>query len=64
MTFNSLTFIAFFAIVALLHRLPFSWHTKKVNLLVASYVFYAAWNRHSSCCCGPRRSSTGRSRTG
>ena len=44
MTFNSLTFIAFFAIVALLHRLPFSWHTKKVNLLVASYVFYAAWN--------------------
>ena len=44
MTFNSLTFIAFFAIVALLHRLPFSWHTKKVNLLIASYVFYAAWN--------------------
>ena len=36
MTFNSLTFIAFFAIVALLHRLPLSWRTKKLNLLVAS----------------------------
>lgn len=44
MTFNSLTFVAFFAIVVLLHRLPFSWRAKKLNLLVASYVFYAAWN--------------------
>jgi alginate O-acetyltransferase complex protein AlgI len=42
--FNSLTFVVFFAVVLLLHRLPFSWTTKKVNLLVASYVFYAAWN--------------------
>ena len=39
MTFNSLTFIAFFAIVVLLHRLPFSWRTKKINLLIASYVY-------------------------
>ncbi len=44
MTFNSLTFIAFFAIVVLLHSLPFSWRTRKINLLIASYVFYAAWN--------------------
>ncbi len=44
MVFNSLTFIVFFAVVLLLHRLPFSWTTKKVNLLVASYIFYAAWN--------------------
>jgi alginate O-acetyltransferase complex protein AlgI len=42
--FNSLTFVAFFAIVLLLHALPFGWTTKKVNLLVASYLFYAAWN--------------------
>ncbi len=44
MVFNSLTFIVFFAVVLLLHRLPFSWTTKKVNLLIASYIFYAAWN--------------------
>ncbi|MGH8204529.1 MAG: MBOAT family O-acyltransferase, partial [Steroidobacteraceae bacterium] len=44
MVFNSLTFLAFFAIVLALHRLPFPWTTKKLNLLVASYVFYAAWN--------------------
>jgi alginate O-acetyltransferase complex protein AlgI len=42
--FNSLTFVVFFTVVLLLHRLPFSWTTKKVNLLIASYVFYAAWN--------------------
>jgi len=42
--FNSLTFIVFFAVLLLLHRLPFSWTTKKVNLLIASYIFYAAWN--------------------
>jgi alginate O-acetyltransferase complex protein AlgI len=42
--FNSLTFIVFFAIVLFLHNLPFSWRTKKFNLLVASYLFYAAWN--------------------
>jgi D-alanyl-lipoteichoic acid acyltransferase DltB (MBOAT superfamily) len=44
MVFNSLTFVVFFAIVLALHNLPFSWRAKKVNLLVASYVFYAAWN--------------------
>lgn len=44
MLFNSLTFIVFFAIVLALHNMPFSWRTKKFNLLVASYLFYAAWN--------------------
>src|SRR5690606_34424546 len=44
MLFNSLTFVLFFAIVLLLHALPFSWRVKKMNLLVASYLFYAAWN--------------------
>jgi alginate O-acetyltransferase complex protein AlgI len=43
-TFNSLTFIAFFAIVVFLHRLPLAWSVKKFNLLIASYLFYAAWN--------------------
>jgi|GEM_PF-1376818 len=44
MVFNSLTFVVFFACVLLLHSLPFSWHTRKVNLLLASYLFYTAWN--------------------
>jgi alginate O-acetyltransferase complex protein AlgI len=44
MLFNSLTFIAFFALVMVAHQLPISWTAKKRNLLVASYVFYAAWN--------------------
>ena len=44
MVFNSLTFVVFFTVVLLLHRLPIAWTAKKVNLLVASYLFYAAWN--------------------
>ncbi len=44
MLFNSLTFVVFFIIVVALHNLPFSWRVKKFNLLVASYLFYAAWN--------------------
>jgi alginate O-acetyltransferase complex protein AlgI len=44
MLFNSYTFLVFFAVVLILHNLPFSWKTKKINLLLASYVFYAAWN--------------------
>lgn len=44
MIFNSLSFIVFFAIILFLHNLPFSWRAKKFNLLVASYLFYGAWN--------------------
>jgi alginate O-acetyltransferase complex protein AlgI len=44
MVFNSLTFVVFFAIVLLLHSLSLPWSLKKLNLLVASYLFYAAWN--------------------
>jgi alginate O-acetyltransferase complex protein AlgI len=44
MVFNSLTFIVFFACVLAMHNLPLGWTTKKVNLLLASYLFYAAWN--------------------
>jgi len=42
--FNSFSFLVFFAVVLLLHRLPFGWTQKKVHLLLASYLFYAAWN--------------------
>src|SRR5436190_4909040 len=44
MVFNSYTFVVFFIVILILHNLPFSWKTKKINLLLASYVFYAAWN--------------------
>ena len=45
MVFNSYTFIAFFIVVLVLHNyVPFSWKTKKINLLLASYLFYAVWN--------------------
>ena len=44
MVFNSLAFCAFFAFVLLLHALPLPWATRKFNLLIASYIFYAAWN--------------------
>jgi alginate O-acetyltransferase complex protein AlgI len=44
MVFNSLTFIVFFATVLMLHRLPLPWSIKKAQLLLASYLFYAAWN--------------------
>ncbi|HEX2606517.1 MAG TPA: MBOAT family O-acyltransferase [Flavisolibacter sp.] len=44
MVFNSYTFIVFFLVMLVLHNLSFPWKVKKVNLLLASYVFYAAWN--------------------
>lgn len=44
MLFNSFIFLVFLAIVLLLHYLPFPWRWKKINLLLASYIFYAAWN--------------------
>jgi alginate O-acetyltransferase complex protein AlgI len=44
MVFNSYTFFLFFLAVLTVHSLPLRWKTKKLNLLVASYVFYAAWN--------------------
>ena len=44
MAFNSLIFILFFAGVLAVHALPLQWHARKTNLLLASYIFYAAWN--------------------
>lgn len=44
MVFNSYTFILFFGLVLLLHYAALSWKVKKINLLLASYLFYAVWN--------------------
>ena len=44
MLFNSLTFLVFFAITLGIYYLPLSWRLKKFHLLIASYLFYAAWN--------------------
>ena len=44
MLFNSYTFLIFFSVVLVVHYLPLSWRLKKLNLLLASYTFYAAWN--------------------
>lgn len=44
MLFNSLSFVVFLIIVLLLYYSKISWTSKKVMLLMASYVFYAMWN--------------------
>jgi len=44
MLFNSFTFIIFFLVVLLVMRLNFSWRAHKLFLLLASYLFYSAWN--------------------
>ena len=44
MLFNSLTFVAFFTIVLALFWGMRSWEGRKNLLLVASYIFYGAWN--------------------
>ncbi len=44
MTFNSLTFLIFFAVVLALNALPLPWSVRKFNLLIASYLFYSAWD--------------------
>ncbi len=44
MLFNSLTFVVFFVVVVGGYWLLNSWPARKNLLLVASYVFYGAWN--------------------
>ena len=44
MLFNSYTFLVFFAVLFPLVRYAPGWRTKKTILLLASYVFYAAWD--------------------
>lgn len=44
MLFNSLTFVVFFVVVVGAYWLLRGWQARKNLLLVASYVFYGAWN--------------------
>jgi len=44
MLFNSLTFIVFFVVVVTAYWTMRSWQARKNLLLVASYIFYGAWN--------------------
>jgi len=44
MIFNSLTFVLFFAAVLLIDRSLPNWTLRKVVLLLAGCLFYAAWN--------------------
>ena len=44
MLFNSLTFLMFFVAILAVHYSGVSWKLKKSNLLLGSYIFYAAWN--------------------
>lgn len=42
--FNSLTFVVFFVVVVSAYWMMDSWHGRKNLLLIASYIFYGAWN--------------------
>src|SRR5436190_1041712 len=44
MLFNSLTFVLFFAVVVTAYWSIRSWTARKNLLVVASYIFYGAWN--------------------
>ena len=44
MLFNSLAFVAFFAVMLALYYTLRSWRLQKLLLLLGSYLFYAAWN--------------------
>src|SRR3954467_7839311 len=44
MLFNSLTFVVFFVVVLTLYWSIRSWNVRKNVLVVASYIFYGAWN--------------------
>ncbi len=44
MLFNSLTFVVFFAVVVTAYWSVRSWNVRKNLLVVASYIFYGAWN--------------------
>ena len=44
MLFNSLTFVVFFVVVVTLYWSIRSWQLRKNLLVVASYIFYGAWN--------------------
>ncbi len=43
MLFNSLSFLLFLPVVLAVRYSPLGWQTKKILLLLLSYLFYAAW---------------------
>jgi len=44
MLFNSLTFVVFFVVVVAAYWSIHSWNARKNLLVIASYIFYGAWN--------------------
>jgi alginate O-acetyltransferase complex protein AlgI len=44
MQFNTYLFALFFCWVLAVHSAPLPWRVRKAHLLVASYLFYAAWD--------------------
>ena len=44
MLFNSLTFVVFFVVVVSAYWMMRSWRARKNLLVIASYIFYGAWN--------------------
>src|SRR5947199_388878 len=44
MLFNSITFVVFFVVVVALYWSMSGWNARKNLLVVASYIFYGAWN--------------------
>src|SRR4051812_15371712 len=44
MLFNSLTFVVFYVVVTTLYWSMSGWQSRKNLLVVASYIFYGAWN--------------------
>jgi alginate O-acetyltransferase complex protein AlgI len=44
MLFNSLTFVVFFTVVVAAYWSMRSWTLRKNLLVLASYIFYGAWN--------------------
>src|SRR4051794_40473395 len=44
MLFNSLTFVVFFVVVVSLYWSIRQWNARKNLLVIASYIFYGAWN--------------------
>ena len=44
MLFNSLTFVVFFVVVVAAYWSIRSWNARKNLLVIASYIFYGAWN--------------------
>ena len=44
MLFNSLTFVVFFVVVVAAYWSIHAWNARKNLLVIASYIFYGAWN--------------------